>query len=68
MWHCNVKCVKSGVAAKTTEFGRKRMKIGKELLPKAVRGIQTLYMTGTMKIHGNHVTVACCAVLLRAVD
>jgi hypothetical protein len=39
MWHCNVKCVKSGLAGKTTEFGRKRLKMGKELLPEAVRSV-----------------------------
>jgi hypothetical protein len=68
MWHCNVKCVKSGLSGKTTKFGRKWLKTAKQLLPEAVRGVQTLYMTGTMKVHGNHVTAAGCAVQLRAVD
>jgi hypothetical protein len=56
MWHCNAKTVKSGIAAGTAEIGRKSLRIAKELTPKAVRGKQTAYMTGTMRNHGNQVT------------
>jgi hypothetical protein len=39
MWHCNVKCVKSGISPMGADFGRKGLQIAKELLPKAVPGV-----------------------------
>jgi hypothetical protein len=45
------KCVKSIEMAKAAELIRKCLKIPKELLRKGASGVQTLYMTGRMRIN-----------------
>ncbi len=39
MWHCNAKCVKSGVSPARAESGRRCLQNAKELLPEAVPGV-----------------------------
>jgi hypothetical protein len=45
------KCVKSIEMAKAAELIRKCLKIPKELLREGASGVQTLYMTGRMRIN-----------------
>jgi hypothetical protein len=66
MWHCNLKTVKSEIAAGLAEIACKCLRIAKELPRKAVPGVQTLYMTGRMRNQRNQVTAGRRAVLLRA--
>jgi hypothetical protein len=54
MWHCNVKSSSPTMRQRQWILARKAGK-GEKVLPfKAVRGVQTLYMTDRMKIWTHH--------------
>jgi hypothetical protein len=55
MWHCSVKS-SSPVMWQWQRICPRNPGKGEKVLPfKAVRGVQTLYMTSRMQINGNHV-------------
>jgi hypothetical protein len=55
MWHCNVKSSSPTMRQRQWISARNTGK-GEKVLPfKAVRGVQTLYMTSRMKIKIDHV-------------
>src|SRR5437879_5166200 len=55
MWHCSVKSSSPATWRRWGLCVRNPGKPKKVLTFKAVRGVQTLYMTGRMQINGNHV-------------
>jgi hypothetical protein len=55
MWHCSVKSSSPATRRQRRLYARNPGKPEKVLPFKAVRGVQTLYMTGRMQINGNHV-------------
>ncbi len=66
MWHCNEKNVKPGISRGVAQKWRKSLKIVKDPLQEGFREIKIAYMTGSMRIHANHVTANRRAVLTSA--
>jgi hypothetical protein len=56
MWHCSEKSSSPTKVRSWWIWARNADKPEKVLPFKAVRGVQTLYMTSRMTINGNHVT------------